>query len=146
MPKDLSQYMPRTARYDAAGSMVMATTDKGNVRLCDIRGWGHYTGHGQAWGLDPETARAIQDEIGTRIAQLWNGHKQPDLDAALQAAWELSTWAACINWRGTPNEKEWLDDLRDKIERSQTLLRPFVKSPTGMNMQPPEKGNDDATA
>lgn len=39
-----------------------------------------------------------------------------ELIAALEAGWSLSTWAACINWDGSRNEKEWLDELRLLIE------------------------------
>jgi len=47
----------------------------------------------------------------------------------LRQAWELSTWAATINWRGGENHKEWLDDLRTKIEKFQTDFKSYKKSP-----------------
>lgn len=34
----------------------------------------------------------------------------------VESAYLLSTWAACINWRGGDNQKPWLDDLRKMIE------------------------------
>lgn len=71
-PVSLAQYMPRHARYEPRGGMIYAVTDKGHMRLCDIRGFGHYTGHGQAWGLDAETATAVQDRIGEQLARAWN--------------------------------------------------------------------------
>lgn len=57
------------------------------------------------------------------------------LKKACEAAWELSTWAACINWhaRDSDNTGEWLDDLRFKINDAQALLEPIVSasSPKG---------------
>lgn len=34
---------------------------------------------------------------------------------------DLSTWAASINWDGGQNTLEWLDGLRDRINRVQEL-------------------------
>ncbi|PWE52007.1 hypothetical protein DEM27_33405 [Metarhizobium album] len=44
----------------------------------------------------------------------------------IQMSYDLSTWAACINWRSKENQKEWLDELREKIEAVQeaaTILK-----------------------
>ncbi|MBY3432920.1 hypothetical protein HFN89_01850 [Rhizobium laguerreae] len=46
---------------------------------------------------------------------------QTDLESYVEAAYELSTWAACIKWDGSGNTEEWLDDLREKIEHLQEL-------------------------
>lgn len=52
----------------------------------------------------------------------WNRRAAPaEFERFATAAYELSTWAACINWRGKGNEKEWLDELREKIETVQSL-------------------------
>lgn len=57
----------------------------------------------------------------------WNRRPLPKADPRFEhfatAAYDLSTWAACINWRGKGNEKEWLDGLREKIETVQSLHR-----------------------
>lgn len=57
----------------------------------------------------------------------WNRRPVPEVDARFEhfatAAYDLSTWAACINWRGKGNQKEWLDELREKIETVQSLHR-----------------------
>lgn len=48
--------------------------------------------------------------------------KDADIAAMREIAelgYGLSTWTACINWRGGRNEKEWLDDLREKVEAVQ---------------------------
>lgn len=47
---------------------VTAETEKGTMKICDIRGWGHLTGKGQALGLDPETAKKIQEANAALIA------------------------------------------------------------------------------
>ena len=46
-------------------------------------------------------------------------------EALLKQAWELSTWAGSINWRGGENQKEWLDDLRVLIEAFQTNYKAY---------------------
>jgi len=37
-------------------------------------------------------------------------------------AHSLSAWAAAINWDGSPNEQEWLDGLRARIETVQNFF------------------------
>lgn len=69
---EFKKYMPRNAVYEPAGQLIFAETDKGTMRLCDLRGWGHLTGHGQAWGLDANTASDVQDAIGYALAEAWN--------------------------------------------------------------------------
>ena len=45
----------------------------------------------------------------------------------VEEARDLSTWAACVNWRGGENQKEWLSDLKAKIESLQAAI-PSVKA------------------
>ncbi|MCV9964057.1 hypothetical protein OIU34_19435 [Pararhizobium sp. BT-229] len=52
-----------------------------------------------------------------------------DLAAFIEAAWQLSTWAASIHWDGRGNTEEWLGDLRAKIELVQAMT-PGVKVAT----------------
>lgn len=47
-------------------------------------------------------------------------------NALLRQAWELSTWAGSINWRGGENQKEWLNELRNLIERFQAGYRDYA--------------------
>jgi hypothetical protein len=51
-------------------------------------------------------------------------------DEFIEAAFDLSTWAACINWRGKDNEREWLDELREHIDRVQKLRKEILGSST----------------
>ena len=72
----------------------------------------------EAAGVDDLLARRDADsalmlrEAEARIAEL---------ETALTLGYELSTWMAGINWGGGKNQKEWLDDLRAKIEEFQSL-------------------------
>jgi len=36
---------------------------------------------------------------------------------------DLSTWAAAINWDGSPNLQGWLDGLRERVEFVQALTK-----------------------
>jgi hypothetical protein len=59
---------------------VTGITDKGTMKVCDIRGWGHLTGKGHgALGLSENDAIAIQEANASLIAAA------PDLYAALRA-------------------------------------------------------------
>ena len=49
------------------------------------------------------------------------GQRLPFLLDFAKAAYSLSTYAACVNWQGGKNTKEWLADLRVKIELVQEL-------------------------
>lgn len=49
--------------------------------------------------------------------------------------WSLSTWAACINWRGGTNEKEWLNDLKEIIERYQAEHKSALTQTDGKVVQ-----------
>jgi hypothetical protein len=55
------------------------------------------------------------------------------LEAVAEAGYELSRWAASINWDGTPNGKLWLKDLQRHIERVQEL---YPGSRAGMQVEP----------
>lgn len=55
------------------------------------------------------------------LGSIWS-----DLTALSNAANELASWAACINWRGGENQKDWLDELRQHIESVQALCKPYV--------------------
>ena len=46
-----------------------------------------------------------------------------DLSGFVEAAWRLSTWAACVNWDGSENQKDWLDGLRERIELVQDMAQ-----------------------
>lgn len=48
---------------------------------------------------------------------------------ALSVAYDLSTWAACINWRARnkDNQGKWLDELRGLIAHTQQLVEPLLK-------------------
>ncbi|WP_376960174.1 hypothetical protein ABNQ39_20945 [Azospirillum sp. A26] len=61
---------------------------------------------------------------------------------ALTVAYDLSTWAACINWRARnkDNQGEWLDELKDLITRTQQLVEPLIK-PLPAALQPQEPAN-----
>lgn len=43
------------------------------------------------------------------------------LRARAEAGYQLSTWAATINWKPGDNQPEWLDGLRERIEKVQAL-------------------------
>lgn len=73
----------RNIRYEPMGALIWADTDKGTMRLADLRGWGHLTGHGQAWGLDAETARKVQDAIGHVLAESFAAHQSATEQVAL---------------------------------------------------------------
>ena len=45
--------------------------------------------------------------------------KIQELKKLLNEAYELSTWAASINFDGSENTKEWCDELYRKIENFQ---------------------------
>ena len=49
-------------------------------------------------------------------------------EVLIPQAYELSTWAAAINWSGGQNTKEWLKDLRSKIEVVQNLYYGWKKA------------------
>ncbi len=55
----------------------------------------------------------------------------PELLRVAELGYELSTWAACINWRGGENQKAWLDDLRAQIEEFQPLAQAAIKKAKG---------------
>lgn len=55
----------------------------------------------------------------------------PDLLVVANLGYELSSWTACINWRGGENQKEWLDDLRQKIEEFQPFAKAAIAKATG---------------
>lgn len=73
-------------------------------------------------------ARSLAFEYGYRAgrkgAQAFD--TQPASTALVDAAYELSTWAACVNWRGKENQPEWLSELREKIDLVQALCRPLL--------------------
>jgi hypothetical protein len=52
--------------------------------------------------------------------------KHMETEYILRQAWELSTWAGSINWRGGENQKEWLDDLRELIEQFQLAYKKYM--------------------
>lgn len=64
----------RNIRYEPMGALIWADTDKGTMRIADLRGWGHLTGWG-AWNLDQETARKVQDAIGYALAKSFAAHQ-----------------------------------------------------------------------
>lgn len=66
------QYLPETVYYDPRGAKVYGETSIGLMNLCDIRGWGHLTGGAQAFNLDHETAKKVQDYVGETLADAWN--------------------------------------------------------------------------
>lgn len=45
--------------------------------------------------------------------------------ALAEAAYDLASWAGCINWRGGENQKDWLDELRQHIERVRQLCKQY---------------------
>jgi len=51
--------------------------------------------------------------------------KIQELKGLLKEAYELSTWAACMNFDGRANEKEWCDGLYEKIENFQKHYEEF---------------------
>lgn len=72
-----------------------------------------------AWNTrtQPTANESMQQWIDHHNARADKAEKtNEELIAALEAGWSLSTWAACINWDGSRNEKEWLDELRLLIE------------------------------
>ncbi len=40
-------------------------------------------------------------------------------EGAMRKGWDLSTWAASIDWSGGRNTREWLLGLRERIEAVQ---------------------------
>ncbi|MFJ1307923.1 hypothetical protein [Agrobacterium sp. P15N1-A] len=55
--------------------------------------------------------------------------------ALADAAYDLASWAGCINWRGGENQKEWLDDLRHHIATVQSLCKQHRTTPTASARQ-----------
>lgn len=66
----------RNVHYEPLGQLLWADTDKGTMRLCDLRGWGHLTGGG-AWNLPTDEAAKIQDAIGHALAEAFQAAQQP---------------------------------------------------------------------
>ena len=70
----------------------------------------------------------------SRCISAWKGRliaAAPDLLVVANLGYELSSWTACINWRGGENQKEWLDDLRQKIEEFQPFAKAAIAKATG---------------
>lgn len=87
--------------------------------------------------LDKYPATATNVQLSTQ-----KDPEQPDIQKQIldyiQMSYDLSTWAACINWEGKENQKEWLDDLREKIEAVQeasTKMRAAVAH-CALSLQP----------
>jgi hypothetical protein len=72
------------------------------------------------WNLwkDGKLGVRRDDDTPTPFDRLWVAPQ-----SFVDAAYELSTWTACINWRGKGNEIEWLDELREKIEKVQRMAK-----------------------
>lgn len=62
-------YSPGPWYVGYSARQVMASDSRGSFPICDIRGWGHFTGHGHgALGLKSEEAIAIQEANARLIA------------------------------------------------------------------------------
>ncbi len=71
-------------------------------------------------------ARHGAEEMADALAYFVElGRRAAALEAALNLAWDLSTYAACINWRARDkdNTGEWLDELRELIEATQAAIK-----------------------
>ncbi|MEE9983693.1 hypothetical protein [Agrobacterium pusense] len=55
--------------------------------------------------------------------------------ALSDAAYDLASWAGCINWRGGENQKEWLDDLRHHIATVKSLCKQHRTTPAAFARQ-----------
>lgn len=56
-------------------------------------------------------------------------------DAIDQLAWDLSTWAAAVDWGGGGNTEDWLRGLRDRIEAVQEHLSRTGRAGRGMETE-----------
>lgn len=77
---------------------------------------------------------AVRPEVreGLELMRLRSEIKR--LRTAIDIAYDMSTWAACINWRARDkdNTADWLDELREKIEATQAA----ISAARGMSASP----------
>lgn len=79
--------------------------------------------------LDALLAEAQPEEPGLRLSPLaamdmkYALAARPAEDGLREAAYDLASYAAAIRWDGTRNTQEYLDGLRECIERVQALAR-----------------------
>jgi hypothetical protein len=52
----------------------------------------------------------------------------------IQLGYELSTYAAAINWSGSPNSREYLEGLQEKIEAYQDMYTALFGEQKGMKV------------
>ena len=115
----LAKVNPRNARYEPMGQLIWAETDKGTMRLCDLRGWGHLTGHGQAWGLDAATAKLVQDEIGEQLAEAWNTRTESEkVKQLVEAAEKVNMLRHADNATGNSFVPDRTDKAIDGLEKA----------------------------
>ncbi len=69
---------------------------------------------------------ALMCLLGMDYLKKHNPERLTKPEYLLHQAWELSTWAGSINWRGGENQKEWLDDLRKLIEQFQSAYKAYM--------------------
>lgn len=101
----MAESTPGPWKVESFGSpRVLATDEKGAWPVCDIRGWGHLTGHGVgALGLDPKVAAAIQDANARLIAAA------PDMLEALRNVQQIIAAAAMVGFNC--HDGDWADRL-----------------------------------
>lgn len=63
-----------------------------------------------------------------------------------EAAFQLSTMAASINWDGSPNTPEYLEQLRDRIEIVQAMVDGIGPLESKLRFAPPSDWKDIASA
>jgi len=88
-----------------------------SIYLCDKAAqWADKLKDALGW---PESLHAMP----SRVKKLNDENER--LRELLKEAYELSTWAACMNFDGRANEKEWCDGLYEKIENFQKHYEEF---------------------
>jgi len=98
---------PWTYANDMGCPMVWA----GNMRICDVRGWGHLTGVG-ALNLPEKTAAEIQDANGRLITAA------PDLLEALKVLYDETKSYIEVNHLGDPHHNQSMKLARAAIAKA----------------------------
>lgn len=107
---------------DAMAQTVRAANDQ--MTVCDLRGWGYLTGEG-GLNLPEDHAIAIQEANARLIAAA------PDLLEVARLGFDLSAYTAAINFNGSPNTPEFLEELGERIEAFQNAANAAIQSATG---------------
>lgn len=120
--------------------------------------WGEIKEEGEAWtwgrvvreanavgndwsnALTADQVRVLGNDIKLLMKRMRDDHVRriyelekeqigaKNLHAVVQLGYELSTWAASINWDRSTNSVEWFVGLKELIEAYQKAAEPFVET------------------